>query len=100
LLITIARDNPFEFAIILPDNEGTELIDVDRIPLKAVLQGPDHHPVFKSTGKTLPFPDDCFVFSTLNEEIPALELLEDACEKLSTVYFMPDFSADGSDVFL
>jgi hypothetical protein len=100
LLITVTGDNPLELAIVLPDNESAELIDIYRFPFEAVLQGPDLHPVFKSTGKTFPFPDDCFIFSTFNEEIPALELFEDTCEKGCTVHFMPDFSADRSDIFL
>jgi len=100
LLVTVTRDNPLNLSVILSYDKCTKLIDVDCIPFEAVLQGPDQHPVFKCTGKTLPFPDDCFVFATLNEKVMVLELLEDACEKGSTVHFMPDFSADGSDIFL
>ena len=100
MLITVARDNPLEFPVVFSDNEGAKLIDVDCFSFETVLQRPDQHPVFKRTGKALPFPDDCFVFPTLNQEIPALELLKNAGEKGSTVNFMADFSADGSDIFL
>ena len=79
-MITVAGNYPFELAVILSDDEGTELVDVDRFAFEAVLQCPDLHPVFKGRGETFPFPDDCLVLPALDQEIMVLEFLEDACE--------------------
>ena len=100
LLVTVTGDNPLNLSVILSYDECTELIDIDCIAFEAVFECPYLHPVFKGAGKAFPFPDDRFVFATFDKEVPALELLEDACQKRCTVHFMPDFGTDRSDVFL
>ena len=62
---TVTGNNPLDLTVIFPDYKGTELIDINCLPFKAVLEGPYLHPVFECTGKTFSFPDDCFVFTTL-----------------------------------
>jgi hypothetical protein len=72
---TVTSNNPFNFPIILPNYQRTKLIDVNRRPLKTVFHGCDMNAVLKRAREALPFPDDCFVFPTLDKEVAVFELL-------------------------
>ena len=80
-MIAVTGDYPFQFAIILADNKGPEFIDIDRLALKTILQGPDLDPAFEGRGETFPFPDNGLVFAAFDQEVVVLKFLQDAGEK-------------------
>ena len=80
-MITIAGDNAFEFPVILSYDQCAKFIDVYGFPFKTVFKGPDLDPVVESAGDALPFLDDRVVLTAFNQQIPALELLENACKE-------------------
>ena len=92
--MTIASDDAFEFPVVFPYNQRAEFIDVHCLPFKTVFERPDIHPPVEGAGQAFPLPDDCVIFTTLNEQVMALELLEEPREEGWAIHFMPDFRGD------
>jgi len=97
---TVARNNPFELAVVFPDDKGTILVDINRITFKTVLESTDLHVVLERTGETFVFPGDRIVFPPFNQEIVALEFFQDPRKERCPVNFVADFRTDGGDLAL
>ena len=69
----VAGNDPFKLAVVFPDNEGTELVDIDRFTLKTVFEGPDLHEGFECTGQAFVFPGDRIILPAFDQEIVALK---------------------------
>lgn len=74
LVITVACNDSFEFAVCLLDDQGSELVNIHGFAFKTVLECPDLNAVLQGTRYALPFLDDCIVFPAFYQEKVALKL--------------------------
>jgi len=81
LVITVAGNDPLEFAVIFLNDQGTELIDIHGFAFKTVLESTDLDPVLEGTGDALPFLDDCIVLPAFYQEEVTLKLFQHAGEE-------------------
>ena len=94
LVAAIPGDNALYLPVVFTDNECAIFVNIDRIALETVFQGPDLDPVLKRARQAFPFLDDGIVLPAFQQKIPALKFPEDPCEERCPVHFMPELCAD------
>src|SRR5690554_3532759 len=91
-LEAVAGNDPLDLPVIPADDQGAVAIDVDGLPLKGLVDGPDGHPLIKRQGKTLPLADDGIVLPILKLLVAQFKLPQDPDKKRYAVDLVADLS--------